>query len=54
MTKQYRTRIVISEATYRQVRDQFVCKDFDRIRGKGKLQPVGIYESLDVVENQKE
>jgi adenylate cyclase len=53
MTKQYRTRIVISEATYRQVQHQFVGRDLDRIRVKGKLQPVGIYELLDVVENQK-
>ena len=51
MTKEYRTRIVISEATYRQVAHQFVCRDLDRIRVKGKLQPVGIYEVLDVAGN---
>lgn len=54
MTKQYRTRIVISEATYRQVEHQFVCRDLDRIRVKGKLQPVGIYEVLDVAANRDE
>jgi len=48
MTKQYRSRIVISEATYREVQHQFVCRDLDKIRVKGKLQPVGIYELLDV------
>lgn len=47
MTKQYRTQIVISEATYRQIADDFVCRDLDKIRVKGKLQPVGIYEVLD-------
>jgi adenylate cyclase len=52
MTKQYRTRIVISEATYRQVEGRFVCRDLDQIRVKGKLQPVGIYEVLDVAENK--
>jgi len=52
MTKQYRTRIVISEATYRQVKHQFVCRDLDKIRVKGKLQPVGIYEVLDLVANR--
>jgi adenylate cyclase len=51
MTKEYRTRIVISEATHRQVAHQFVCRDLDRIRVKGKLQPVGIYEVLDVAGN---
>jgi adenylate cyclase len=48
MTKQYRSRIVISEATYRQVADQFVCREVDKIRVKGKRQPVDIYELLDV------
>jgi adenylate cyclase len=52
MTKQYRTRIIISEATYRQVADHFVCRDLDNIRVKGKLQPVGIYEVLGPVEDQ--
>ena len=52
MTKEYRTRIVISEATYRQVGHQFVCRDLDKIRVKGNLQPVGIYEVLDVAENR--
>ncbi len=47
MTKQYRSRIVISDATYRQVADQFVCRELDKIRVKGKRQPVGIYELLD-------
>jgi adenylate cyclase len=54
MTKQYRVRIVISEGTYRQVADQFVCRDLDRIRVKGKLQPVTIYELLDLAENRQQ
>ena len=41
MTKQYRSRIVISEGTYIQVADHFVCRELDRIRVKGKHQPVG-------------
>jgi adenylate cyclase len=52
MTKQYRSRIVISEGTYRQVADHFVCRDLDRIRVKGKLQPVAIYELLDRADNR--
>src|SRR6266550_778596 len=51
MTKQYRNRIIISEATYRQVANHFVCRDLDNIRVKGKLQPVGIYEVLGPMEN---
>src|SRR5579862_3589379 len=48
MTKQYRSRIVISESTYDQVRHQFVAREVDRIRVKGKKQPVVIYELMDV------
>lgn len=46
MTKQYRRQIVISENTYREVRDQFVCRELDKIRVKGKKQPVTIYELM--------
>jgi adenylate cyclase len=53
MTKQYRVQVVISEGTYRQVAKQFVCRDLDRIRVKGKLQPVTIYELVDRAENHE-
>jgi adenylate cyclase len=53
MTKEYHTRIVISEGTYRQVADKFVCRDLDKIRVKGKLQPVTIYELLDFAEQRE-
>jgi adenylate cyclase len=46
MTKQYHSRIVISESTYSQVAHQFVAREVDRIRVKGKQQPVVIYELL--------
>src|SRR5512142_2811362 len=44
--KEYHTARIISEFTYAQVKDQFVCRDLDRIRVKGKLKPVGIYELI--------
>jgi adenylate cyclase len=44
LTKQYRVERIISEFTYAQVKDHFVCRELDRIRVKGKLQPVAIYE----------
>jgi adenylate cyclase len=47
MTKEYRSRIVISEGTYREIADKFVCRDLDKIRVKGKHLPVTIYELLD-------
>jgi len=53
ITKQYHTQIVISEGTYRQVADQFVCRELDKIRVKGKNLPVNIYELLDVAAERK-
>jgi len=46
INKEYGTHIIVSEGTYQQVSRQFVFRDLDRIRVKGKLQPVGIYELL--------
>jgi adenylate cyclase len=46
MTKQYRTQVIISENTYRQVNREFVCREVDKIRVKGKSQPVTIYELM--------
>lgn len=47
INKQYHTGIVISESTREQAGDGFVGRELDRIRVKGKLQPVKIYELLD-------
>src|ERR1022692_3166879 len=46
MTKEYRNRVIISEFTHAQVSDQFVTREVDRIRVKGKKKPVVIYELL--------
>jgi adenylate cyclase len=48
ITKQYHSKLVISEATYREIASQFVCRELDKIKVKGKNQPVNIYELLDV------
>jgi adenylate cyclase len=48
ITKAYHVQIVISEATYRQVSSQFVCRELDKIRVKGKNLPVNIFELMDV------
>jgi adenylate cyclase len=49
LTKEYHIRTILSEGTYVQVKDHFVCREVDKIRVKGKLQPVTIYELLDDV-----
>jgi len=44
INKQYGTRIILSEMTYAEVKDNFVCREVDLVRVKGKAQPVKIYE----------
>jgi adenylate cyclase len=48
ITKEYQIQIVISEGTYREVADKFVCRELDKIKVKGKNHPVNIYELIDV------
>jgi adenylate cyclase len=47
INKQYHTGIAISEFTQQLVQKDFVSRELDRIRVKGKLHPVRIYELLD-------
>ncbi|ULQ59903.1 adenylate/guanylate cyclase domain-containing protein [Brucepastera parasyntrophica] len=42
--KVYGTMIIVSEYTYAMVKDQFVFRELDTIRVKGKNKPVVIYE----------
>jgi adenylate cyclase len=47
LNKEYGTQILISESTRRALRDdQFIFREIDFIRVKGKLRPVTIYEIL--------
>lgn len=46
--KIYKTNIIVSEATYEQVKDRFVFRELDLVRVKGKLKPVKIFELMDV------
>ena len=46
INKQYGTEIIISEFTYEQVKDSFICRELDQIRVKGKEQPIRIYELM--------
>ena len=51
LTKEYGVRVVVTESTWQQVQAHFVGRDLDRIRVKGKQQPVGVFELLDFREN---
>ena len=46
MTKEYRTSILLNETTHEQTKSQFVAREVDKIRVKGKMHPVTIYELL--------
>lgn len=46
INKEYGTRIVLSEMTYKNAKDNFVCREIDWVRVKGKLQPVKIFELI--------
>lgn len=46
INKTYGTHIIISEFTYREVKNDFVCREVDWVRVKGKYEPVKIYELL--------
>ena len=47
--KQYGTNIIISEFTYGLIKDDFVARELDNIRVKGKNKPVLIYELVDCI-----
>jgi adenylate cyclase len=46
LTKEYGTQVLLTEFTYHHVAGQFVTRELDLIRVKGKKQPVAIYELL--------
>ncbi len=46
LTKQYGVGIIVGEGTREKLGDHFVLRELDRVRVKGKLKPVAIYEPL--------
>ena len=46
ITKQYGVGIIVGEATRNLLQQTFVFRELDRVRVKGKAEPVGIYEPL--------
>jgi adenylate cyclase len=44
INKEYGTRIIISQFTYEEIKGSFIAREVDRVRVKGKLEPVRIYE----------
>lgn len=46
LNKQFGTRIIISEATYREAKDAIEARMIGRVRVKGRAEPIAIYEPL--------
>jgi adenylate cyclase len=46
VNKIYGTHILLSESTFNQIQDEFLCRELDLVRVKGRQQPVAIYELL--------
>lgn len=46
ITKQYGVGIIVGESTREKLRQGFVFRELDRVRVKGKDEPVGIYEPV--------
>lgn len=46
INKEYGTRIIISEFTQKRIADEFVTREVDWVRVKGKAQPVRIFELI--------
>jgi adenylate cyclase len=44
LNKEYNTQILITEFTYELVKDQFVCREIDRVVLRGRHEPIRIYE----------
>jgi len=52
ITKEYHVQCVVSESTYAAAKEQYVFRELDKIRVKGKLLPVTIYELVDWKHNE--
>jgi len=53
LTKQYGVKIIVSEST-KNAAPEFTYKELDRVRVKGKLEPIAIFEPLDLTVNIKQ
>jgi adenylate cyclase len=54
VNKIYETNIIISEFTYEHVKDEFLCRELDSLRVKGRSQPTKIFEVIASFEGRKD
>lgn len=46
VNKIYKTRIIISDGTFKLIKNEFICRELDFLRVKGKKTPTRIYELI--------
>ncbi|MDD2829472.1 MAG: adenylate/guanylate cyclase domain-containing protein [Sulfuricurvum sp.] len=46
LCKYYHVRLIISENTYHNLKESYIIRELDRVRVKGKTEPIRIYEVL--------
>ena len=51
VNKQYGTNIIVSDSTNNRIKDKFVTRMTDRIRVKGRAEPLDIYELLNSLDD---
>ena len=54
VNKIFRTQIIVSESTYKLVREGFIFRELDMLRVKGKKEPVKIYELVDTIDKRSQ
>lgn len=54
LCKRYGTEVVVSETTYARVKEEFLCRELDQVRVKGKQHPITIYQLLAEIGLEKE
>lgn len=54
VNKVFGTHIIISEATWEQVKEQFIARELDYLKVKGKDMPTRIYELLDEINSPRD
>jgi len=53
VNKIFGTWVIISEATYQLVKEEFRCRELDFLRVKGKKEPTRIYELISMIDEKK-
>jgi len=46
VNKIYKTRVILSHASYKRIENEFICRELDFLRVKGKKTPTRIYELI--------